>query len=240
MVDVPVENHLWLLERFLEALWAQEPKRVLDVGCGAGRLLRAAATRQVAATGLDQEGPQLAALRADGFAVQDGSAERLPFQDDAFDWVTMRHVPHHLANPARGLAEALRVARTGVLVAEPWFDPALPCQAAALEYDRFEKRQHRRVGRVHGESLVLAELIALIPEGARGAIEVEARQWLRLRPREEGEALDAARALVADLPAEDPEHAALEQLATRIAADGLSWNGSVACLLRWRAPGAGA
>ncbi len=240
MRDAPSDNHDWLFERFLDELWKQDARHVLDVGCGGGRLLAVARERGISATGVDQEGPRLAALRADGFSVLDGRAEELPFPNDAYDWVTLRHVPHHLEDPARGLAEALRVARIGVLVAEPWFDPAIASQAAALEYDRFEKRQHRRAGRVHGESLRLTDLLGLIPGALSESLEVEAHQWLRLRARDAGAALEEARALVVDLAADDPEHDALARLASRVAEDGLSWNGSVACVLRKAAAGTSA
>lgn len=232
MADAPIENHLWLLARFADLLWLHEPRSLLDVGCGAGRLLRAAGQRGIPATGVDRGSRPLEQLSEEGLDVQEARAEELPFANDSFDWVTLRHVPHHLSDPAAAMTEALRVARVGVLVAEPWFDTSVPSQAAALELDRFEKRQHRRAGRVHGESLRLGELLDLVPATLRGELDVESCHWLRLRERNREEALAEARALLVDLPKGDSEHAALMELATQLAASGLSWNGSVACVLR--------
>jgi glycosyltransferase involved in cell wall biosynthesis/SAM-dependent methyltransferase len=48
-----------------------------------------------------------------------GDAERLPFADGAFDVVFVHDGLHHLADPYRGVAEMLRVARCAVVIAEP-------------------------------------------------------------------------------------------------------------------------
>ncbi|MDF1799333.1 MAG: class I SAM-dependent methyltransferase, partial [Planctomycetota bacterium] len=163
------ENHLWLMGEFVELLARQAPETVLDVGCGSGGLLRACAARGIAATGIDQAGPRLEALAADGFDVREGSAYELTLEDGAVDWVTMRHVPHHLEDPGRALAEALRVAKTGLLVAEPHFDVSVPSQRAALALDIWEKRQHRRGGMHHAEVFDLGGLLALLPGEAHSA-----------------------------------------------------------------------
>ena len=49
----------------------------------------------------------------------------------------------HLADERPAFAEALRVARTGVVVAEPRFDPDMPSQRVA---DRADQRQHGQAG----------------------------------------------------------------------------------------------
>lgn len=60
-----------------------------------------------------------------------GEAERLPFADGAFDVVFVHDGLHHLADPYRGVAEMLRVARRGVVIAEP-ADAALTRLAVRL------------------------------------------------------------------------------------------------------------
>lgn len=45
-----------------------------------------------------------------------GTVERLPFADGAFDVVVLRHVLEHLPSPDTALAELARVARIGALV----------------------------------------------------------------------------------------------------------------------------
>ena len=91
------ESHQGLLEGFVELLLAQEPRSVLDVGCGGGGLMRACLARGLAVTGIDRRGERfdrLEALAAEGLDVHAGSAYDLPFEGGAFDWVTLRHVPH--------------------------------------------------------------------------------------------------------------------------------------------------
>jgi SAM-dependent methyltransferase len=69
---------------------ARAPKKVLDVGCGEGRLCRMLRERVDAEiTGLDPTSALLAAARArdpNGTYI-DGMAERLPFADASFDLV---------------------------------------------------------------------------------------------------------------------------------------------------------
>ena len=97
------DNRDWLLGHFATLLHAQEPRSVLDVGCGNGLLMKACLERGVATTGIDLPGPGLDALGADGLDVREGTAAALPFEDGSVDWVTLRHVPHHLEQPATEL-----------------------------------------------------------------------------------------------------------------------------------------
>ena len=164
-VDVRT-NHLQLVADFVRIAMRAEPASVYDVGCGSGGVLRAFAEQGVAVRGLDQEGPQLDELRAQGVDVDAGSAYALPVADASFDWVAMRHVPHHLEDPARAFAEAWRVARRGVWIAEPYFETSLPEGRAALELDRWEKQLHHRQGRYHAEVHDVDELLAMLPPDA--------------------------------------------------------------------------
>lgn len=227
MDDAALENSAWLQTEYERWLFESAPESVLDVGCGAGRLLRVCRDREVAATGLDAEGPRLHALRADGLEVHAGSAYELPFADGAFDWVSMRHVPHHLADPAVAFAEALRVARTGFLVAEPWFDVTLASQRAALALDVWEKRQHRRRGTFHDEVHDLDALLSLVPDGVRTDLGVEVQRHLWLHARAAGRFAGEARELVAELPEDHAERRTLAELLERLDRDGLTWNGSL-------------
>ena len=93
---------------------------------------------------------------------------------------------------------------------------------------------------MHGESLSCGELLELLPAAERAGLAVEAHHWLRLRERDVDGVLREARALLDSLPADAAEEQAFEALARRLAADGLSWNGSVACVLRKKTDGASA
>jgi len=87
-------------------------RRVLDVGCGTGRLLAAlVADAHAKAWGIDESPDMVAVARETlppGVGVRQGTAERLPFRDAWFDRVTMSLVLH-LVDPPRALAEARRV-----------------------------------------------------------------------------------------------------------------------------------
>jgi SAM-dependent methyltransferase len=85
---------------------------VLDVGCGEGELARHVPDGYW--VGVDSSPTMLdsapkPALRADATA--------LPFADAAFGSVALLYVLYHLREPARALAEARRVLRTGGLLA---------------------------------------------------------------------------------------------------------------------------
>ncbi len=97
---------------------------VLDVGCGAGALVRELAARGARAVGLETSERQLGDARSHGigrFVV--GRAEELPLPEHSLDAVlfmrSLHHVPEAAMLPA--LADARRVLRPGgvVYVAEP-------------------------------------------------------------------------------------------------------------------------
>lgn len=98
-------------------------RSVLDVGAGTGRAL----TRlEAELPGVDLVGVEpVAELRAIGHAngiapaqLRDGDATALPFADDSFDFVIETGVLHHIADPARAVAEMVRVARLGVMISD--------------------------------------------------------------------------------------------------------------------------
>ena len=97
-------------------------KRVLDVGCGPGELVRRAGPDAVAA--VDPSEPFVAAvrLRLPGVDVRSGSAERLPYADDEFDVALAQLVVHFMADPVAGLREMARVTRPGGVVAASVWD----------------------------------------------------------------------------------------------------------------------
>lgn len=87
---------------------------VLDVGCGPGAAVRAAAPEVARSVGVDRSEPMIDIARRRSrhlgnveFAA--AGAEDLPFDDDSFDRVWTIHAFHHWEDRAAGIAECLRV-----------------------------------------------------------------------------------------------------------------------------------
>jgi ubiquinone/menaquinone biosynthesis C-methylase UbiE len=98
----------------LRAALPQTARRFLDVGCGEGTLCRYVAATGRAVTGVDVDA---GVLPANGSRTRylAASAEALPFEDAAFDAVTMVMVLHH-TEAERALAEVTRVLAPGGLL----------------------------------------------------------------------------------------------------------------------------
>jgi len=108
---LPVAKHL---DR-LSALVPVEGRRIVDVGCGDGALVRALAKRGGTVTGIEIDARALApALAVPAVAAEhylEGRAEALPLEDGSVDMVvffnSLHHVPVALLDA--GLGEAARV-----------------------------------------------------------------------------------------------------------------------------------
>lgn len=100
------------------------PRRIVDIGCGTGRLLRSAAAAFPGAylIGVDLSAGMLAQARAMSGPGESGAFVRadsaaLPFADAAFDVVTCTACSHHWEEPSAGLAELRRItAADGLLI----------------------------------------------------------------------------------------------------------------------------
>jgi len=119
---------------------------LLDAGCGDGgvaHLLRER-VRQVVAIDVEpfatwQDGPGLSFHTAD--------AERLPFEDDAFDLVHSKDSLHHMERPDRALAEYRRVLKESghaLVVEANRFNPIFyPHMTVALGHEHFTRGRFR-------------------------------------------------------------------------------------------------
>jgi ubiquinone/menaquinone biosynthesis C-methylase UbiE len=109
------------------------PRRVLDVGCGTGYLLRLLAKRYPQASdlaGIDAAPSMIAAAEQaaddERLRFMPGTAERLPFPDGAFDLVVSTTSFDHWVDQGAGLRECARVlAPGGSLVLCDLFSPLL-------------------------------------------------------------------------------------------------------------------
>jgi demethylmenaquinone methyltransferase / 2-methoxy-6-polyprenyl-1,4-benzoquinol methylase len=123
--------------RFLVSRVAAIPGSwVLDVASGTGLVARQLAGRNLRVVALDQSAAMLARGRgglagsplAERIRFVLGRAERLPFEDEAFDAVTFTYLLRYVDDPEATLAELVRVLRPGGVMAslefhvpeDPW------------------------------------------------------------------------------------------------------------------------
>jgi SAM-dependent methyltransferase len=112
------QMHLDIAARTADLALALEkaPRRVLDVGCGTGVLLRLLAERLPDAeelAGIDAASGMVAVARSKSsdrrIHLTDGFAEHLPYQDNWFDLVVSTTSFDHWSDQRAGLSECARV-----------------------------------------------------------------------------------------------------------------------------------
>lgn len=108
------------LEQIAAVVGASTPARVLDLGCGGGHvsyrlapLVREVVACDVTPGMLDAVRRTCAERGIANVTTQQASADRLPFDDGAFDLVVARYTTHHWHNRDGGLSEARRVLKRG-------------------------------------------------------------------------------------------------------------------------------
>jgi ubiquinone/menaquinone biosynthesis C-methylase UbiE len=143
----PVHHNQAALDLLVNAAAPKPTDVSLDVACGPGSVVMTFARRLRHATGLDateamlEEARKLAAAESVGnVAWRRGDAYALPFADAAFDVVSCRYAFHHMQEPARALAEMIRVCRPGgrIVVCDALAadDPAKAAALNAMERHR--------------------------------------------------------------------------------------------------------
>ena len=109
----PVDDNWWEVYAALVRLGGLAGARVLDVGCGTGRLAAALAERAGARVlALDVSSAMVEQARRRGVNARVGRAEALPFKPGWFDAVVARMVIHLIDRP-RAFAQAARVLAPG-------------------------------------------------------------------------------------------------------------------------------
>jgi SAM-dependent methyltransferase len=212
-----------LFDRFARRLVELRPASVLDVGCGRGALVSLLTNTRIPATGADP------AAAGDDPQILSADAVKLPFAAGAFEWVTLRHVPHHLPDLPAALKECVRVARVGLLVAEPWFDLSDDRQRVAERWDLWWKRRHESAGGVHRPCAGLAELTAALPVGD---FDIESEHYRHIARIGISEIEELSKPLVEALPGNDPERAEYAEIAREIASRGFTYNGTLIMTVR--------
>ncbi len=104
----------------LQRVWSPcAPQRILEVGCGTGYFLEWFAGQGHQTTGLEPSPSGLAMARKrlpPAIQLDQGHAENLPYEDNAFDTVALITTLEFVEDPLEALAEACRVARRHVLL----------------------------------------------------------------------------------------------------------------------------
>jgi ubiquinone/menaquinone biosynthesis C-methylase UbiE len=130
------------IERLVEIAARSPPALALDLGSGAGHvsfaLARGGARRVVA---YDPAAQMLGVVAAEAAARAHsqietllGSAERLPFDDAAFDLIVSRYSAHHWLDVRRAMSEAERVlAPGGTLIVIDVLAPETPLMDTVLQ-----------------------------------------------------------------------------------------------------------
>src|SRR5258707_8159614 len=142
---------LYVDEREVEAalvdiIASAEPRDLLDVGAGTGRLLEILAPRVGRVLGIDQSREMLSVARVNleraglgNGSVRLGDMYQLALPDASFDAVVIHQVLHYADRPAAAIAEAARVLRPNGILILVDFAPH------TLEFLR-DEHAHRRLG----------------------------------------------------------------------------------------------
>ena len=181
----PVDESWWEVFADLVRLGSLRGARVLEIGCGTGRLAAALAEREHARVwAVDAAPAMVERAKALGVNARVARADALPFKRGWFEAVAMRMVAH-LLDRSRAFPEAQRVLGAGgrlvIATHDPesfeqvWFAPFFP---SFLELER---------GRFPGEETLRRELAA----AGFGDVVVERRTQPRQLTRER--ALDILR-----------------------------------------------
>jgi len=126
------------LERF------HAPGRLLDIGCGGGHLLRAAAQRRWQVFGTETSEAAIAALRrefgAEHIWPADADVRHLAPDCNSFDAVVLRHVLEHLREPGAMLRRARELLAPGGI---------LFCEVPDVNALRIRLRRRPLMGQLH-------------------------------------------------------------------------------------------
>jgi 2-polyprenyl-3-methyl-5-hydroxy-6-metoxy-1,4-benzoquinol methylase len=116
LAELRRQNFERVLDR-IETIVGPRQRRVLDVGCGHGWFLDAAASRGFDVAGLEPDAAMAMRSRSKGHFVYGGPFHEALPGDDRFDIVTFNDVFEHLADPREAFAACGRLLRAnGVVV----------------------------------------------------------------------------------------------------------------------------
>lgn len=106
------------LRRVVELAQPRPSDAALDIATGAGHTALAVARHVASVVAYDLTEQMLAETRRNAdsqgitnITTRQGTAEELPFADESFEIITVRHAPHHFADIRRAITEMARVAK---------------------------------------------------------------------------------------------------------------------------------
>lgn len=213
----------WYREVFWKQLMLQRPSSVLDVGAGRGALVSRLADENVRAAGIDRDDSLVATARAEGLDIKKAEAELLPHGSGAFDWAVSEFSLHHFKSPDAVLREMLRVAQTGVLILDQWFDMDLAHQRVASDFRNWCKERDRARGKMRAPNLQTAALHALM---ARVAPQLHYTVQTLLMPMPMSLNSMAAEARAYGLAPDTDAMLAFDDLFMRANTDGITHDGA--------------
>lgn len=151
----------------VDIISSADPRDLLDIGTGTGRMLEILAPRVERALGIDQSREMLSVARVnleqaglENGSVRLGDMYQLALPDASFDAVVIHQVLHYADRPAAAIAEAARVLRPNGILVLVDFAPH------ALEFLR-DEHAHRRLGFADAEVAEWCRAAGLDPASPR-------------------------------------------------------------------------
>ena len=113
-----LERESHLLQRMIST-WPRRKQGLVDIGCGAGHFSQMFWEWGFDVSGIDASPAMLKRTRArmgQHVDLRVGVAERLPYDDNEFDFAALITVLEFCDDPAAAIVEAARVARKGIII----------------------------------------------------------------------------------------------------------------------------